>query len=139
MASLRSPYQFFFAKAAHVVGERAEGALALARAEAGLATALERGDAKVTWDYDETTDVSWADEETMANIRDGRLMCMTLVIEKRAPCGHFEVAAALGGIVTDGDAIDRRLYEAEVALEAGFNESIEIPTTTNHNPDHSLN
>ena len=98
---LRLSYQFFKQNAGYVVGRRAEGALALARAERW---ARSTGSVRFRWVDDINAD--WD-----AELQEG------CVLERQCPeCGSWTCEASLWGIV-DADADYRRVVEAELALE----------------------
>lgn len=95
---------FFKENAGSVVGQRALGALKLARAEK---LASDRG-YSVEWEHDPDPDLSWADDRERKSIRE--VLCARLV----SPDGQTE--ESLCGIVDPGRKY-ARVVEAELALE----------------------
>jgi hypothetical protein len=107
-SSLVRSYRFFFEFAGCCVGFRAQGALALAKAER-YSTDHEW---VAFWEWDEDADLSWMSEEERN--REHEVLCCLL---KDA---DGNVLASLGGI-TDPDRNYQRVIVAELALEAVVN------------------
>lgn len=130
----RKAFQFFLERSGYVVGKRAIGALALARAER---QAQERG-IKFVWEWDDDPDLGdhgyWcATERKRLAQAEGRpvdnppvrgwahrhseSVCdhEVLYCSARSPDG--KILAGLGGII-DPDRDYRRVIEAELAVEA---------------------
>jgi hypothetical protein len=103
------PYRFFFANAGYIVGQRAQGALSLARAEQHATD----NDWSAAWEWDECPDLSWLSERELK--QDHEVLCCVL------KDGDGNVLASLCGI-TDPDSNYRRVVEAELASEALHNE-----------------
>lgn len=107
--AIRDDFKFFFENAGYIVGERAKGALDLARAER---YAFDSG-FRFEWTDDEDPDRSW--EEDAGYKGPGEYLCCRLI----RVCPHCNVestAASLCGIV-DPDDNYRRIIEAELAAE----------------------
>jgi hypothetical protein len=113
LANLRA-FRFFAEHAGYVVGERAKGALALARAERD---ASEAG-VEFVWEYDDDADYSWMNEEEAAREHTvERVRAVLPCDEHGIDCKHARTLGSLSGIF-DADANYRRVIEAELALEA---------------------
>lgn len=109
--SMLRAYRFFFEHAGYVVGQRAQCALALARAEQHARDNDWTGD----WVDDDCADLSWMSDE------DQRQPHEVLGCILRDPSGH--VLGSLWGI-TDPDRAYMRVIEAELASEAVENERL---------------
>jgi hypothetical protein len=124
VASLRAAWQFFQAKAGGIVGQSAKTALALAKAEAGLADAVYCGLARIIWQPEEAADTSWMDTKALKAWQDGSVECLWASVQTREDSASedWQTAASLGGIFlyADGEADYRRIVEAELAAEAGY-------------------
>ena len=117
----RQSFRFFFEHAGYVVGERAIGALALARAEA---KAKQDG---VHFDWQEDCDVDlgdhevWCSDERANRQHDHEVLyCVAYkdcYCKNAAHKPHRDIVASLSGII-DPDRNYRRIVEAELALEA---------------------
>ncbi len=106
-------FRFFRDAAGGIVGERAIGAMALAKAER---TFNRRDDVRTVWAPEECPDLSWMSDEERARPHE----VVTCRLERRCgSCGAWECIASLGGIV-DPDADFVRVIEAELALEASL-------------------
>jgi hypothetical protein len=101
-------YRFFFEFAGYCVGFRAQGALALAKAERHA----DDHEWTASWEWDEDADLSWMSEDERQ--REHEILCCLL---KDA---DGNVLASLCGI-TDADSNYRRVIVAELALEAMVN------------------
>ena len=114
------------------VGHNATRALQLARAEAALA---QSEGWRARWEHDQDPDVSWMDERQSKDYREGNTEMLVCLVERLSSCEHscgyhrpsderWEVVGVLGGIHIGGNHSmrerDRRMFEAEVALEAGI-------------------
>lgn len=117
---MRQAFQFFHEQAGYCVGQRAVGALALARAEAALRDAVNAGTARIKWEYDPDPNTSWMDKRQRQEWIDGRTEMLECCLQTRCECcGHWQTVAALGGIhVYAGERDYLRVIEAELALEA---------------------
>jgi hypothetical protein len=118
--SFRRSFQFFAKHAGYIVGERAKGALALARAE--------------RWATDSDLEFLWSDNAD-GNLGDHAYWCAharasrpcqheitACALIRPCPddgvhCGHAETLASLSGII-DADHAYQRVVQAELALEA---------------------
>jgi hypothetical protein len=103
----RKNFEFFFKHAGYIVGERAKGALNLARAEQ---YAEERG-WSFDWTWDDNADSSWMDEKERE--RDHEALGCILRDE------NGEVIESLWGIF-DPDENYRRVVQAELASQAMY-------------------
>jgi phage/plasmid-like protein (TIGR03299 family) len=134
-AALRKAFQFFLKHAGYIVGQRAAGALSLARAEQWATD----NDLEYVWSDDPDTDLG--DHELWCANARRRQRKYSIPPETRrklvfccehygyqcllvrpcpdhgTDCKHAEVLAALGGIL-DPDNNYRRIVEAELALDA---------------------
>lgn len=112
----RRAWEFFHVNAGGIVGQSAIGAANLARAEARLAEAVDAGEVRVEWEYDDDYDDSWMSERE----RTHRHEWTRCAIVRDAQCNlgrsHTEYLASLSGIV-DADRNYRRIVEAELACE----------------------
>ena len=106
----RKAFRFFHENAGYVVGQRAIGAAALARAEEKAA------DAGITfrWEHDHDPDISWMSETEKKQDHE-ILGCMAMSV--CGECGQRKQLASLWGIVDPSNEY-RRVIEAELALEA---------------------
>lgn len=116
-------FRFFRDHAGYVVGQRAQGALALARAEQWLdSQLLDRFAFCVEPDSD--PDLSFADtwperDRNQFYSREHEVLCASIVkpcASHGMHCRHTEVLASLCGIV-DADSKYMRVIRAELALE----------------------
>lgn len=131
-ADLRKRFHYFQTHGVgHVVGEHAKAALAIARADLAL---FMREGWRARWETDADPDISWMDDRARKDYHEGRVGILGCVIERKVSCEHeceahhaiedeWSVVGSLWGIHTDGNERDRRMFEAEVALEAGILES----------------
>jgi hypothetical protein len=102
-------FRFFCEQAGYAVGERAVGALRLAKAEAAAKDVL-----RFRWVDDIDADYSWLDEKKETQADHEVFGC---IAERQCTkCGHWEQAASLWGIF-DPSPEYRRVVEAELALE----------------------
>jgi hypothetical protein len=108
---LRDAYRFFREHAGYIVGRRALGAYALAKAEQYAALV----GYEIVWEYDYDAELGehelWCSDAARGRCKGHE--CLSAVL--RDVCG--EVRASLGSII-EPDANHRRLIEAELALEA---------------------
>jgi hypothetical protein len=104
-SSLIRAYRFFFTNAGYIVGQRAQGALSLARAE----QYANENDWEAEWEWDECPDLSWMSERELE--QEHEVLCCVL------KDGDGNVLASLCGI-TDPDSSYRRVIAAELAAEA---------------------
>jgi hypothetical protein len=111
-ADLLKRWQFFREHAGYVVGQRAIGALELARAE----IAGERSDMRIVWQDDADADTSWLEQEgferELQEWRRGDMSCESALVYLDG-----DVLASLGGIFGADDAY-RRVVNAELVSEA---------------------
>lgn len=117
---------FFRAHAGYVVGERASGALKLARAELEAS----RRSWTVTWESDDYYDLGdheyWCQEARRAKSESRRPKCRHAVEIAILRDSSGEILACLGGII-DADDEYRRVIDAELALEALAASCVRIP------------
>jgi hypothetical protein len=112
----RSAWRFFHENAGGIVGQSAIGAASLARAESALRLAEYHDQARVRFDFDADTDLSWMTDAERKQEHE----CLSAVLEVRcASCQAWEVRASLGGIV-DADRDYLRIISAKLACEAGL-------------------
>jgi hypothetical protein len=107
--SLLRAYRFFFANAGYIVGQRAQCALGLARAEQHTRD----NDWYAEWIDDDCPDLSWMSEEEQQQPHEV-LGCVLKDI-------NGNVLASLWGI-TDPDSDNMRVVAAELAAESLYNE-----------------
>ena len=109
---MRAVFNFFRDNAGYCVGHKAEGALALAKAEQ---EAKERG-LRFLWEADNDADMSfvdtWSEKDREAFWKEDHFAEWCRVEDASG-----EMLATLGGII-DADSNYRRVIEAELALEA---------------------
>lgn len=111
MTPLAQEYHFQKEHSGYVVGERAKGALAAARAY--LATKADPS-SRFRWVEDDSPDLSWMTPEELSHPHE----VFGCILERRCDnCGAWETKASLWGIV-DPDDNYKRVTEAELALEA---------------------
>lgn len=79
---------------------------------------VSRNQARVRWEQDEEADVSWADPQTLAELRSGTLEALACAVQvwDRRTQGWRTVASCCGIVVRPGDTYCR-IMEAELALE----------------------
>lgn len=115
-AEFRKAFRFFLDHAGYVVGQRALGALELARAE----RALKRSSLRVRWESDPDAWYHVRDCEGLDPKADHEVEIASIVLpcsEHSSGCKHDNTLDSLGGII-DADSKYRRLIEAEPALNA---------------------
>lgn len=120
VSKLRPGFRFFHEWAGYVVGQRAIGAMDLARAELRF-QALESEDlARVVWEHDNDADTSWLDQEgfekDLEQFRNGDMLAEWARIDVRIG-GQWVTAASLSGIFGADDNY-RRVVTAELAADA---------------------
>ena len=104
-------YLFFKENAGYIVGERAKGALRLAKAEQKVR--WNDDDYRFRWENDDDADYSWLPEDDTSDH-----VVESCVLERKCEkCGQWEHVESLWGIF-DADDNYRRVIEAELALQA---------------------
>lgn len=121
-ADLRRRFKFFFDHAGYVVGQRAQGAIALARAEFWLE---QQSSLTVRWEGDPDGDLGdhayWCSQERRQVAHAHTIESCSIVrpcpIHHDPRCWHTAVIESLGGII-DADRDYMRVVVAELASEA---------------------
>jgi hypothetical protein len=116
-SSLRNSYRFFH-NGGGLVGHRAQGAIALARAELTARDKVADGEWRYRWEPDSDVDASWMDSHTLQDYNSGTFEVMGCILEKKcAQCGSWETLDSLWGICVYPDDDYQRQIEGELALE----------------------
>lgn len=121
--SVARRFKQFHGQTGGIVGQAAVAAFSLAKAyeAAHAADTL-----AFVWQHDESPDLSWMDEATLAEFNRGETEMLACALIRKCEahgtdCRHAEILASLCGIhVRPGDRLYGQIVEAELALEAGI-------------------